>query len=192
MPTASAAAPTLIDYAMRPIPAHDIRPAGHSGVINYLSTSRPGSSFGAKPITLPYAQSLTGAGLVIVSNHQYGKPGGTAPSDFTRGFAGGVADARTAWSLHTAAGGGGSAPIFFSVARALSDREIAEQLVLSSHTVHRHVANIGRKLGRTSRTAAVAEAARFGLLWGNRNGPSAKDGRSERCAHDAAARTFAA
>ncbi len=50
------------------------------------------------------------------------------------------------------------------VARGLSDREIAELLVLSSHTVHRHVANIRRKLGRTSRTAAVAEAARLGLL----------------------------
>jgi pimeloyl-ACP methyl ester carboxylesterase/DNA-binding CsgD family transcriptional regulator len=50
------------------------------------------------------------------------------------------------------------------VARGLSDGEIAEQLVLSSHTVHRHVANIRRKLGRTSRTAAVAEAARLGLL----------------------------
>jgi pimeloyl-ACP methyl ester carboxylesterase len=50
------------------------------------------------------------------------------------------------------------------VARGLSDREIAEQLVLSPHTVHRHVANIRRKLGRTSRTAAVAEAARLGLL----------------------------
>jgi Domain of unknown function (DUF1906) len=114
-PRASAAAPTLIDYAMRQIPAQDIRAAGHSGVINYVSTSRPGSSFGAKPITLPYAQSLNAAGLVIVSNYQYGKPGGTAPSDFTRGYAGGIADARTAWQLHTAAGGGRSAPIFFSV-----------------------------------------------------------------------------
>ena len=114
-PAAAAAAPTLIDFAMRQIPAQDIRAAGHSGVINYVSTSRPGSSFGAKPITLPYAQSLTAAGLVIVSNYQYGKPGGTAPSDFTRGFAGGVADARTAWQLHTAAGGGQSAPIFFTV-----------------------------------------------------------------------------
>ncbi|MBX7435122.1 DUF1906 domain-containing protein [Mycobacterium sp. Y57] len=115
VPSASAAAPTLIDYAMLQIPAQHIRAAGHSGVINYVSTSRPGSSFGAKPITLPYAKSLTAAGLVIVSNYQYGKPGGTAPSDFTRGFAGGVADARTAWNLHTAAGGGRSAPIFFSV-----------------------------------------------------------------------------
>jgi pimeloyl-ACP methyl ester carboxylesterase/DNA-binding CsgD family transcriptional regulator len=50
------------------------------------------------------------------------------------------------------------------IARGLSDREIAEVLVLSTHTVHRHVANIRRKLGRRSRTAAVAEAARLGLL----------------------------
>ncbi len=114
-PQAAAAAPMLIDYAMRQIPAADIRAAGYAGVINYVSTSRPGSSFGAKPITRPYAESLTAAGLVIVSNFQYGKPGGTAPSDFTRGYAGGIADARTAWQIHTAAGGGQSAPIFFSV-----------------------------------------------------------------------------
>jgi DNA-binding NarL/FixJ family response regulator len=50
------------------------------------------------------------------------------------------------------------------VAHGLSDREIAEQLVVSPHTVHRHVANIRNKLGRGSRTAAVAEAARLGLL----------------------------
>jgi len=50
------------------------------------------------------------------------------------------------------------------VAKGLSDPEIAGQLVLSQHTVHRHVANIRNKLGRGSRTAAVAEAARLGLL----------------------------
>ncbi len=54
--------------------------------------------------------------------------------------------------------------ILACVARGLGDRDIAEQLQLSPHTVHRHVANIRRKLGRTSRTAAVAEAARLGLL----------------------------
>ena len=64
-PAAAAAAPTLIDYAMRQIPAQDIRAAGHAGVINYVSTSRPGSSFGAKPITLPYAKSLAASGLAI-------------------------------------------------------------------------------------------------------------------------------
>ncbi len=50
-----------------------------------------------------------------MSNYQYGKPGGSAPSDFTRGYAGGVSDARTAWQLHSAAGGGQSAPVFFTV-----------------------------------------------------------------------------
>ncbi|MBU8807391.1 glycoside hydrolase domain-containing protein [Mycolicibacterium goodii] len=112
---ASAAAPQLIDFAAAQIPAEHIRAAGYAGVINYVSTSRPGSSFGAKPITRPYAESLTKAGLVIVSNYQYGKPGGTAPSDFRRGAAGGVADAKTAWQLHTAAGGAKNAPIYFSI-----------------------------------------------------------------------------
>jgi hypothetical protein len=128
-PAATAAAPTLIDYAMRQIPAADIRAAGHAGVINYVSMSRPGSSFGAKPITLPYAQSLAAAGLVIVSNYQYGKPGGTAPSDFTRGYRGGVADANTGWQLHTAAGGAKNAPIYFSVDDDV-DRQAWNDLVL--------------------------------------------------------------
>lgn len=115
VPAAAAARPRLIDFAMRQVSAEQIRAAGYSGVINYVSLSRPGSSMGAKPITRPYAEQLTAAGLIIVSNYQYGKPGGTAPSDFRRGFQGGVADARTAWKLHSAAGGGQSAPIFFSV-----------------------------------------------------------------------------
>jgi len=54
--------------------------------------------------------------------------------------------------------------ILACVSRGLGDREIAEQLQLSSHTVHRHVANIRRKLGSPSRTAAVVEATRLGLL----------------------------
>lgn len=50
------------------------------------------------------------------------------------------------------------------MARGLTDQEMAEQLVVSQHTVHRHVANIRHKLGRGNRAAAVAEAARLGLL----------------------------
>ena len=50
------------------------------------------------------------------------------------------------------------------VAEGLSDAEIAERLVLSPHTVHRHVANIRTKLGLGSRAAAAAHAARHGLL----------------------------
>ncbi|CAN5411798.1 DUF1906 domain-containing protein [soil metagenome] len=119
-PTAAAATPMLIDYAAHQIPAEHIKAAGYAGVVNYVSLSRPGTNFGAKPITRPYAESLARAGLVIISNYQYGKPGGSAPSDFTRGFAGGVADARAAWQLHTAAGGARNAPIFFSVDEDIS------------------------------------------------------------------------
>jgi pimeloyl-ACP methyl ester carboxylesterase/DNA-binding CsgD family transcriptional regulator len=50
------------------------------------------------------------------------------------------------------------------VAIGLSDREIAERLVLSPHTVHRHVANVRTKLGLPTRAAAVAAAAKRGLL----------------------------
>jgi pimeloyl-ACP methyl ester carboxylesterase/DNA-binding CsgD family transcriptional regulator len=56
------------------------------------------------------------------------------------------------------------AEVLALVANGLSDREIAERLVLSPHTVHRHVANIRIKLGLPSRAAAVAAAARRGLL----------------------------
>jgi pimeloyl-ACP methyl ester carboxylesterase/DNA-binding CsgD family transcriptional regulator len=50
------------------------------------------------------------------------------------------------------------------IANGLSDREIAERLVLSPHTVHRHVANLRSKLGLPTRAAAVAAAAKRGLL----------------------------
>ncbi len=50
------------------------------------------------------------------------------------------------------------------IASGLSDREIAERLVLSPHTVHRHVANVRTKLGLPTRAAAVAAATRRGLL----------------------------
>ena len=46
----------------------------------------------------------------------------------------------------------------------LTNRQIAEHLVVSEHTVHRHVTNILRKLDLPSRTAAAAYAVRSGLL----------------------------
>ena len=46
----------------------------------------------------------------------------------------------------------------------MSNREIAATLVLSEHTVHRHVANILRKLAQSSRAAAATQAARAGII----------------------------
>ncbi len=114
-PRASADGLRLIDFAERRIAPDDIKSAGYDGVVNYVSESRPGANFEAKPITREYADALRAAGLHIVSNFQYGKPGWANPSDFTRGHDGGVADAQTALQLHGAAGGGSSAPIFFSI-----------------------------------------------------------------------------
>ncbi len=50
------------------------------------------------------------------------------------------------------------------VARGRTNRQIAERLTVSEHTVHRHVANILRKLDASSRAAAVARAAEEGML----------------------------
>jgi LuxR family maltose regulon positive regulatory protein len=50
------------------------------------------------------------------------------------------------------------------VAEGRTNAEIAGILVLSEHTVHRHVANILVKLGCSSRAAAVARAGEQGLL----------------------------
>ncbi|MGB8406214.1 MAG: DUF1906 domain-containing protein [Mycobacterium sp.] len=106
----------MIDFAQRLVPVDQVAAAGYAGVIVYVSELRPGATFDFKPVTRAYADALRAAGLHVVSVYQYGKPGWVdSPSDFTRGFDGGVADARTALNLHTAAGGPATAPIFFSV-----------------------------------------------------------------------------
>lgn len=50
------------------------------------------------------------------------------------------------------------------VAEGLSNQEVADRLVLSEHTVHRHVANILTKLQVKTRSAAAAKATREGIL----------------------------
>ena len=50
------------------------------------------------------------------------------------------------------------------ISTGLNNQAIAEQLFISEHTVHRHVANTLAKLNVSSRSAAVAHAGRLGLL----------------------------
>jgi ATP/maltotriose-dependent transcriptional regulator MalT len=50
------------------------------------------------------------------------------------------------------------------ISSGFSNQAIAERLSISEHTVHRHVANTLTKLDVPSRSAAVAHAAKLGLL----------------------------
>ena len=50
------------------------------------------------------------------------------------------------------------------ISSGLSNQAIAEKLFISEHTVHRHVANTLSKLEVPSRSAAVAHAAKHGLI----------------------------
>jgi DNA-binding winged helix-turn-helix (wHTH) protein/DNA-binding NarL/FixJ family response regulator len=65
------------------------------------------------------------------------------------------------------------------ISTGCSNQAIADRLCISEHTVHRHVANTLSKLDVPSRSAAVAEAAKLGLIWdhgqGTKAGPGTKN-----------------
>ena len=66
-------------------------------------------------------------------------------------FAGEDDDEDHAWAVLTDA----PETMLELLTEGMTNRQIAERLVLSEHTVHRHVANILRKLDAPSRAAAV-------------------------------------
>ena len=59
---------------------------------------------------------------------------------------------------------GGMAEALFVLAQGLTDAQIAEQLVLSLHTIHAHLRTIYSKLGVTSRSAATRFAFEHQLM----------------------------
>ena len=86
--------------------------------------------------------------------------GARADAGRARRRLGGLADSRPALSELTPR----EREVLCVLAEGLTNQQIAQRLVLSEHTVHRHVTNILRKLGLPSRTAAAAHAAQAGLL----------------------------
>jgi len=84
--------------------------------------------------------------------------------DLLRALAGFLGDAVAAEANGDSPLSGRETEVLRLVAAGLSNREIASSLVLSEHTVHRHVANILRKLAQSSRAAAAAHATRAGLI----------------------------
>ena len=54
--------------------------------------------------------------------------------------------------------------VLLLVSRGQSNKSIADELVVSEHTVHRHVSNILAKLGQSSRAGAASYAISAGML----------------------------
>jgi ATP/maltotriose-dependent transcriptional regulator MalT len=120
----------------------------------------------------PYEAALSGLALSLTLT-SLGRPeaAGAEAERARAAFAklGATRDASRSGGIGGEAGGLGELTrrereVLTLVAQGLSDSEIAERLVVSPHTVHRHVANVRTKLRLPSRAAAVAYATREGLL----------------------------
>jgi LuxR family maltose regulon positive regulatory protein len=130
---------------------------------------RSGAPFEASVARIELATSLAALGRTEAADRE-------ATSALDRLLAlGAEAEAERARRLLTVSIRGGDGPrlpevtrrereVLGLLAEGLTNKQIAERLVVSEHTVHRHVTNILRKLGLPSRTAAAAWAVRSGVL----------------------------
>ena len=113
---------TVIDTAQGYPSPDEIRAAGHGGIMLYVSDPRPGTSFPGKKLTPDIFRMYANANIPAAPVWQYGKPApSSAPSDFTRGFAGGVEDAQKARKRWVDCGGSVWTPIFFAVDENISE-----------------------------------------------------------------------
>lgn len=107
---------TVIDSAAGFPSPEAIKLAGHSGLLAYVSPSRPGTSFPGKPITKKVLAQYLAAGIAVAPIWQLGKPGDpVTPSDWRTGRDGGRRMARQALDAWRAAGGPGWVPFYFAV-----------------------------------------------------------------------------
>lgn len=125
---------------------------------------RSGAPFEAARARLELATCLMALGRLEAAEHE-----ATAALDRLRALGADVDAGRARRLLANAVGAplAGLTPrereVLGLVADGLTNRQIAERLVVSEHTVHRHVTNLLRKLDLPSRTAAAAYAVRSGL-----------------------------
>ena len=105
---------TVIDTAGGFPAPYQIKAAGHSGHIVYISPDRTGGGLPGKPVTKGHVDGLRAAGLDVACVWQYGKDSSAAPPDVMRGAAGGEADAKAADAKLRSLGLDGW-PVFFAV-----------------------------------------------------------------------------
>jgi DNA-binding NarL/FixJ family response regulator len=156
---AAVAAATLADHdAAQGLWREAVRRFHHAGL-----------SFDEAESRLELAQSLLHAGDAAGASDQ----ANAAVRDLTALGATGAAAEGASLSRQIRAATGGradgtlterEAQVLRLVADGMSNQQIATVLVLSPHTVHRHLANILTKLGQPTRAGATAYAITHGLL----------------------------
>jgi DNA-binding CsgD family transcriptional regulator len=126
---------------------------------------RAGLPFEAARARVALASTLRELGRKDAAEREFGR----AADEFAS--LGAAAEERRARTLRAGRATGGRAElttrereVLGLVAQGKTNAEIAAALVLSEHTVHRHVANLLAKLGCSKRAEAVAVALEQGLL----------------------------
>lgn len=148
---------TVIDFSADFPKAADIKAAGHTGVVAYISPARE-TWMKAKPITNAVVDAYRSAGLKIATVWQYG---GASNHDAMRGTAGGTDDAKAADAALVAAGLDGH-PVFFAVD---FDITLAQWNTTAVHYFRAACNVLGRqRVGIYGHSRAVAWAQEDGVV----------------------------
>lgn len=106
---------TVLDTAGGyPSPA-SIKAAGHSGILLYVSPSRPQSNFPGKRLEPAILKMYSDANIPFAPVWQFGKPGSSVGSDYEGGYDRGFQDALNARGNWFRCGGPGWTPFYFAV-----------------------------------------------------------------------------